>query len=110
VAKFIKGDIVVVLFPFSNLSQVKKRPAFVIKELAGDDIILCQITSQAIKDKYSLALTEKDFISGSLSVASNIRPNRIFTADRNIIFYKIGGVRQNITKDVIKKIVRIIES
>jgi len=46
VARFVKGDVVVVLFPFSDLSQNKRRPALVLAELEGDDLILCQITSQ----------------------------------------------------------------
>ena len=45
-AKFVKGDVVVVPFPFSNLSQAKRRPALVVVDLEGDDIIICQITSQ----------------------------------------------------------------
>lgn len=49
-AKFIKGNVVVVPFPFSDLTQAKRRPALVISKLEGDDIILCQITSQAVKD------------------------------------------------------------
>jgi mRNA interferase MazF len=44
-ARFVKGDIVVVPFPFSDLTQAKRRPALVIAELKGNDVILCQITS-----------------------------------------------------------------
>ncbi len=51
-AKFVKGDVVVIPFPFSDLSQSKRRPALVIAELEGDDLILCQITSQTILDNY----------------------------------------------------------
>ena len=58
-AKFVKGDIVVVPFPFSDLSQSKRRPALVIAALDGDDLILCQITSQTVNDKYALTLDEK---------------------------------------------------
>ena len=47
-AKFVKGDIVVVPFPFSDLTNSKRRPALVITELTGDDVILCQITSKNI--------------------------------------------------------------
>ena len=108
-ADFIKGDIVVVPFPFSNLSQVKKRPAFVVNKLDGDDLILCQITSQTIKDKYAISLRKTGFTFGSLSVNSNIRPNRIFTADKNIVFYKAGNIKENKIKEVIQKIVEIIK-
>jgi len=40
-AKFIKGSVVVVPFPFSDLSQAKKRPALVIADLRNNDLILC---------------------------------------------------------------------
>lgn len=47
---FVKGDVVIVPFPFSNLTQTKRRPALVVAKLAGDDLILCQITSRNITD------------------------------------------------------------
>jgi mRNA interferase MazF len=49
-ARFVKGDVVVIPFPFSDLSGSKRRPALVLVDLPGDDIILCQITSQYSKD------------------------------------------------------------
>jgi mRNA interferase MazF len=39
--RFVKGDVVVVPFPFSDLTQAKRRPALVIAELEGNDSILC---------------------------------------------------------------------
>jgi mRNA interferase MazF len=42
--KFVKGDVVVIPFPFSDLSASKKRPALVVSNITGDDIILCQIS------------------------------------------------------------------
>jgi mRNA interferase MazF len=87
---FVKGDVVVAPFPFSDLSAAKKRPALVIATLTGDDVILCQITSQAVADRYALPLVDSDFTSGSLRQASNIRPNRLFTAERSIILYGIA--------------------
>jgi mRNA interferase MazF len=75
-ARFVKGDVVVVPFPFSDLTQAKRRPALVITTLEGDDLILCQITSQTIKDNYAVSLDDKDFETGSLKQISNVRPNR----------------------------------
>ena len=106
--KFMKGDIVVVPFPFSDLTQSKRRPAFVIAPLKGDDVILCQITSQNVKDDYAIKLKENDFEEGSLHTESNIRPNRIFTADKNIILYKAGRLKIQKMGQVIGKIVEII--
>lgn len=57
--KFISGDVVVLPFPFSDLSASKRRPALVLADLTGNDIILCQITSQQAKDAYAISLTER---------------------------------------------------
>lgn len=94
-AKFVKGDGVVVPFPFSDLTQSKRRLALVVATLEGDDIILCQITSKATRDNYSIELYDNDFSSGGLNQPSNIRPNRLFTADSHIILYQIGTLHQS---------------
>ena len=107
-AKPIKGDVVVVPFPFSDLTQAKRRPALVVAQLEGDDLILCQITSQQVRDQYALALTDEDFETGSLRQASNIRPNRLFTADLRIVLYQIGHLKVHKIDTVISKIVEIL--
>jgi mRNA interferase MazF len=106
--RFVKGDIVVIPFPFSDLSGSKKRPALVLANLQGDDIILCQITSQLTKDKYAIPLMESDFNAGILSSPSNIRPNRIFTADKNIIIKKATSLNDRAVNIVIQKIISIL--
>jgi len=106
--RFVKGDIVVVPFPFSNLTRAKRRPALVIAELEGDDLILCQITSQQIKDRYAVSIDEGDFETGTLRQQSNVRPNRIFTADRRIIMYGMGHLKHREVNEVIERIVDIL--
>ena len=63
-------------------------PALVIAELQGDDVILCQITSQTRRDRYPLRAG--DFAEGGLRQSSFVRPNRVFTADSTIILYRVG--------------------
>ena len=46
--------------------QNKRRPVLIISVLDGDDIILCQITSQTVKDSYAIPIEDKDFKSGEL--------------------------------------------
>jgi mRNA interferase MazF len=110
VAKFVKGDVVVVPFPFSDFTQAKRRPALVVVDLEGDDIILCQITSQLNKDNYSITVNENDFKDGNLKQISNIRPNRIFTADTSIILYKVGTLKRRMIDRVIDKIIELVRS
>jgi mRNA interferase MazF len=100
VAKFVKADVVVIPFPFSDLSQSRRRPALVLAPLEGEDVILCQITSKSIRDNYTVSLDDGDFESGGLKQASNIRPNRLFTADTHIILYRVGYIKKEKLKDV----------
>lgn len=108
-AGFVKGDVVVVPFPFSDLTQAKRRPALVVAVLQGDDLILCQITSRLVLDRYAIPLETDDFSSGNLRQSSNIRPNRLFTADRQIILSKVGQVKSEKLDEVIAKIVEILQ-
>ena len=107
-AKFIAGDVIVVPFPFSDLSQSKRRPALVLSTLTGDDLILCQITSRSITDRYAIEIDTEDFISGSLSQISNIRPNRLFTADRSIVMYEVGEISAEKLQMAIDGVVNIL--
>lgn len=107
--KFVKGDVVVIPFPFSDLSQSKRRPALVLAPLEGDDAILCQITSKSIKDDDAISVDDADFESGGLKQPSNIRPNRLFTADTHIILYRIGTIKKEKLNRVVNKVVEIIK-
>ena len=109
-ARFVKGDVVVVPFPFSDLTQAKRRPALIVSTLEGDDVILCQITSKTVSDRYAVTLADDDFASGGLRQLSNIRPNRIFTADQHIILYRAGHLNEEKTEEVINKIIEILNS
>lgn len=109
-AKFVKGDVVVVPFPFSDLSNAKKRPALVVTSLIGDDVILCQITTQTRADGYSVPITNTDFASGGLPQNSSVRPNRIFTADSAIILSNPGRLKKPKINEILNKIIQIIKS
>ncbi|WP_111671155.1 type II toxin-antitoxin system PemK/MazF family toxin [Algoriphagus litoralis] len=105
---FVKGDIVAVNFPFSDLSSTKRRPALVIAYAENGDYLLCQITSKSIKDTWALELPESEIIEGELFKSSNIRPNKLFTADQSIINYKVGQITQAMRIKVVNAIIRLI--
>jgi len=106
--QFVRGDVVVLNFPFSDLSQTKRRPALVIATLKGDDVILCQITGQARFDEYSIRLDDVDFVAGGLSQSSRIRPNRLFTADAGIVVYRVGHVSEAKLSEVVERLIAIV--
>jgi mRNA interferase MazF len=103
----VKGDVVVVPFPFTDLSQAKRRPALVVASLRGDDLILCQVTSHALRDAYAVPVGQQDFETGTLRQDSNVRPNRLFTADEHIVLYRVGRLRPQKTGQVIARLLEI---
>lgn len=107
--RFIKGNVVVVPFPFSDLSRSKRRPALVVQHFAGEDLLLSQITSQTVRDKYAVSLRENDFEEGVLKKPSNIRPNKLFTCSKNLILYKVGKLKASKMDEVIKTIKDLLD-
>ena len=109
--RFVKGEVVVTPFPFSNLKSSVKRPALVVSNLKGEDLILCQITSRSHpKDPYALKLNEKDFLKGNLNVKSFIKPSILFTLRDSIILYSVGKINKEKMNSVTNKICGIMKS
>ena len=107
----VKGDVVVLPFPFSDLSASKKRPALVIAPLpAYSDVILCMITSRSARDDRAVPISRMDFVTGDLPRDSNVRPNRLFTADASIILRTAGRLTTSKIDDVVAEIIEIISA
>jgi len=109
-AGFVKGDVVVVPFPFSDLTSSKRRPALVLAKSGARDFVLSQITSRGVGDQHAVEIDATDFDAGGLSVASNVRPNRLFTAEASIIAYKAGNLKREKTDAAVAAIGRLLEN
>jgi mRNA interferase MazF len=105
--RLVKGDVVVLPFPFSDLSEAKKRPALVVATLKGNNLILCQITSQRRDDEDAVGLRIKDFEKGKLNLDSFIMPDKLFTAEDSIIEYLAGKLKKEKIKEVQDKLCEI---
>ena len=99
--KPVAGEIVVI--PFPRTDSGKRRPALVIADLPGEDLILCQITSRAHSDAFAVPLTSSDFERGQLSQPGFIRPQRLFTVEQHVILHAVGKVTAEKFDEVFKK-------
>lgn len=106
--RFVKGDVVVIPFPFSDLTDTKRRPALVVAQLQGSDLILCQITSVDRGDPYAIGVTDADFVSGALHRPSFICANRVFTGEASLVQGCIGRISQRKLAEVTEMIVAIL--
>lgn len=105
--RFVKGEVVVIPFPFTDFSQSKRRPALVLAQLPGDDLILCLITSQLTRDSDAILLRNQDFMMGALKQESYIRPNRLITADDAIVIRSVGQISTIRMQQVTQKVIEI---
>jgi len=102
---FNQKDIVLIPFPYSDLSLSKKRPALIIsneKINKTQDRICCLITTKPHKDDLKI---EREVIEeGALPFQSFIKPHRIFTIQKEIIIKKLCRINNNLHSSVIKKL------
>ena len=109
-AKVSVGDVVLVRFPFSDLSQQKLRPALVLADAGQDDFILCQITSQPYSDQRAIKLEQSNFASGQLIKTSYVRPARLFTANVGIIERAVAHLKPEVREDIVREITKLMLS
>ncbi|MBA2454080.1 MAG: type II toxin-antitoxin system PemK/MazF family toxin [Chloroflexia bacterium] len=91
-----KGDIVLITFPFTDLSGQKVRPALVIGQPDSDDILLAFITSRLNTNNPELELllepSNPEFLASGLKVASLIRLSKVATLDRMLVRRRLGSI------------------
>jgi mRNA interferase MazF len=89
---FAAGQVIVVPFPFSDLSAQKHRPALILADAGRGDWILCQITSNPFADPEAIELTDGAFSRGSLQRTSYARPGKLFTANDSLFAAHVGAL------------------
>jgi mRNA interferase MazF len=103
-------DIVLIPFPYSDLTGFQQRPALIIsneKINKTEDRICCLITTNAHKD--DLEIKKDCFKEGKLPFKSFIKPHRIFSISEKIIKRKICSINDKFHKEIIKKINEYLE-
>ena len=94
--------------PFSDLSDSKLRPAFVLADVGRGDFLLCQITSRRYRDSAAIELSDNDFRQGSLQRRSYIRPEKLFTANQTLIEREVGLLKVALWQSVVTAIESIL--
>lgn len=111
--KYKKGDIVIIGFPFSDLSSTKKRPALIISNTivnSTGDYLMVQITSRIRKDRLSLPIEKRDFLNGKeLPLKSCIRLHKIFLLNESLIISKNTAVNSGFLESVTDKVIGLIK-
>jgi len=69
---------------------------------------LCQVTSKPAKNEFSVKIEQSDFETGSLPIVSFVRADKLFTADKYLILYKAGLIKQEKIAEVVQTAISVI--
>lgn len=103
--KMIQGDIVLIPFPFSDLSAHKTRPALVLnsKAIAGGDVIVCAISSKRHMQS-EISISSEDLAWGELPLRSYVKPYKIVTLNSRIIKKRVATLRKEKLKIILAEL------
>src|SRR5437879_5093398 len=101
------GSVVIVPFPFSDLSQSKLRPAVVLAAAGRGDWILCQITSNRYGDPTAIELTSGDFVRGALRLTSYARAGKLFAAHQSLMASEAGALSPAALKKIREAVIAL---
>jgi len=99
-----RGDIVLVPFPFTDLSQEKVRPAVVISVENDVDVGVAFISSiisgEPASVDFVLSESHPDFSVTGLKRASVFKMNKVLTLERSKILRRLGRVSPSIQREI----------
>lgn len=95
-----RNDVVLVTFPFTDLSREMLRPALIVGRVTGNDVVLAFITSRTGKadgrpvdrSEHLVTPTDPEFVATGLRAASVIRLNKLATLNQSLIRRRIGRI------------------
>lgn len=106
----IEGKVVLVPFPFDDLSSSKVRPAVVLTDPIGAHrhIVIAFITSQLptnpLESDLILQASHPDFAKTGLRVASALRLHRLLTVTTTLIQRELGELSPALQNEVAAKL------
>ncbi|MCU0549092.1 MAG: type II toxin-antitoxin system PemK/MazF family toxin [Leptolyngbya sp. Prado105] len=109
-----KGDIILVNFPFTDLSQTKLRPALVLWiSPNGEDLVVCAITSQNLStlqpEDFLIEPSDAEFAQTGLRVASKIRLTRIATLQKSFSVRRLGNLGAEQRKNLNARLLQVFQ-
>ncbi len=104
------GAVVLIPFPFSDLSGAKKRPALVLADVGRGDWVCAQITSNPYGDVAAIELAEDDCVDGSLARVSYIHPGKLFTAHESLSLRVVARIKEDKLARVRQAVVALVQT
>lgn len=106
-----RGDVVLVPFPFTDLSGQKRRPALVVSPDGFDpeDLVLSAITSRLPGRllPWDVSLQAQDLVDGTLPRPSVVKVGKLFTMHQALIVGRFGRISEQKLTEVLRALQRL---
>jgi mRNA interferase MazF len=102
------GAVMLVRFPFSDLSRSELRPAVVLAEAGRGDWISCQVTSNPYSDARAIRLSDESSQRGGLQRTSYARPGKLFTTNHELMVTETGVLQRGALRQVIDAVIEML--
>ncbi|MCZ2392221.1 MAG: type II toxin-antitoxin system PemK/MazF family toxin [Anaerolineales bacterium] len=105
------ASVVVIPFPFSDLSDAKLRPAVVMANAGRGDWLLCQVTSNPYSDPNAIRITNDELQTGTLtSTISFARPIKLFTANESIVDKRVAILKNESFTAILNAAIELLQA
>jgi len=106
----VRGDIIVIDFPYSDLKTWKRRPVLIINVPKGEDILVCQITAESYESPMEVQIKKEDFSNGSLKKDSFVRIDKISSVEKSLIKYKVCSLKKEKFSNILNKVIVFLKN
>jgi mRNA interferase MazF len=107
------GDIVLVSFPYTDMSDSRVRPAHIIAGSSGGDWVFAFITSDVRSTQYPPevlhAQTDPEFSLTGLRFPSLVQLDRLVTLNRDLVRRRLGRIGPHTTQTVKRVLRRVLD-
>lgn len=107
-----QGEIVIVPFPFSDLSSIKQRPVLILSNdeynAKGEDIVTCGITSNLGNAEHSVLIDNTLLAKGRLPKKSRIKVDKLFTLEKRLVRERIARLQDSVLKRVKEELLKVM--
>jgi mRNA interferase MazF len=105
----MRGEVVVLPYPFTDLTSSKRRPVMVLATSSLNDLIVLPITSKIDEHSKLLhSLNNNDFEEGSLPLSSSIVLDKLFTISEGLVVYRVGRLKDDVYNTILRFVISFL--
>jgi mRNA interferase MazF len=86
--RYSSGELLLVSFPFADITGAKRRPALVLFDTGDEDIIVARVTSQTVESEFDVELL--DWQQAGLLIPSVVRIHKVATLEKRLVERNLG--------------------